>query len=358
MRRYELQAFGLENLRLVQAQSPPLSPNQVRIRVRAISLNYRDLAVIEGSYNKKLALPCVPISDAAGEVTEIGAHVSKFVVGQRVVTQFISQWQDGRYEGRFLKSTLGSPGPGVAAEEIVLEQEALVALPDLYSFEQGCTLPIAALTAYSALVVEGKLKKKETMVTLGTGGVSLFAVQIAKALGAHAIVTSRSRDKLIAALELGADLGIDTTQDPDWANAVIDFCDGAGAHVCVETVGIATFNDSVRATRAGGTLALLGSLSGLRGEVNLSPIFMKRLTVAGILVDHRSHFEEMLAFFSKHRIKPVIHSVYPFEELPEALAALARGEHLGKIVVCNPGPSAENTKSISPAEARVSQPPS
>lgn len=333
MRQWQLTNFGIEHLQLSDAPAPEPGPGQVRIRVQALSLNYRDLLVIRGDYNPRLRLPAVPISDGAGVVEAVGPGVTGVRPGELVTGHFISGWIDGPFLADYAKTTLGLPGPGLAAELVVLPQSACVRPPAGYDAVRAATLPIAALTAWSALVVEGRVQAGQTVLTLGTGGVSNFALQLARALGARVIVTSSSDAKLERARQLGADHTINYRTTPDWPAAVLAHTGGRGADLTVETVGAATLDQSMTCTRAGGTVALLGALRGLRAPVTTGLILMKRLRVLGIMVDCRRAFEEMNRFIEQQRIEPVIDRTFRFDELPDALRYMERGEHFGKIVV-------------------------
>lgn len=333
MKAYSLAQFGLENLRLERRDEPVAGPGQVVLDVRALTLNYRDLLVIRGHYNPRLRLPAVPISDAAGVVQAVGPDVRDVRPGDSVVTHFVPAWRDGRFSAEYLSSTLGTPGPGLAAERVALPAAAVRPLPEGYDFAAGAALPIAALTAWNAAVVQGGLERDQTLLTLGTGGVSIFALQIGKAIGARVIITSSSDEKLARARELGADETINYRAAPEWEKRVLELTGGVGADVTVETVGGGTLNQSLIATRAGGTVALLGALTGLEARINAGLILMKHLRVAGILVGSRRMFDDMVRFFEQHRIRPVIDLTFPFEQLPDALRAMEAGRHFGKIAV-------------------------
>jgi NADPH:quinone reductase-like Zn-dependent oxidoreductase len=333
MRVWTMPRLGIDGLQLVDRPAAgDLPENAVRVEIHAFSLNFRDFLVVTGAYNPKMTLPATPISDAAGVVTAVGSGVTRWKVGDRVMSHFISGWIDGPYEGRYQETSLGTPGPGLAAEEVVLPESALVRIPDGYSFAEASTLPIAALTAWSALFTEGHLQPGQTAVTLGTGGVSIFALQLAKAAGARVIITSSSDGKLERAKSLGADVGINYRTKPDWDKEVLAHSDG-GAHVVVENGGAGTLNRSMRAARPGGRVALLGVLSGGQAEIQTTLILMKRLTICGIYVDSRANFEKLSAFLTTHRISPVIDREFAFEEFPQALRTMERGEHFGKLVV-------------------------
>jgi NADPH:quinone reductase-like Zn-dependent oxidoreductase len=333
MRAYQFSMFGLEHLKLETLATPTPGPNQVRLDVKAISLNYRDLMVVKGWYNPKLRLPATPVSDGAGIVSAVGTGVERVKVGDRATSHFIADWLDGPVRAEYVASTLGTPGPGLAAEQVVLPAEAVVPLPPGYDFAEAATLPIAALTAWSALRTVGHVGPGQTVLTLGTGGVSIFALQLAKRMGATVIITSGSDDKLKRACALGADHGINYRSQSDWDQAVLDITGGLGADLTVENGGIATLERSLRATRAGGIIAYLGALTGLQGELNTAAILMKRLHIAGIFVDSRAAFTAMNAFIEEHELRPVICRRFPFEEFPDALRLMEAGGHFGKIVV-------------------------
>lgn len=333
MRRYRFDAFGLDRLRLEEIESTPPGPGEVQLRVRAMSLNYRDLLVLKGVYNPRLELPATPVSDGAGEIVAVGDGVSDVSPGDRVMTHFFYDWLDGPYRGRYLRATVGTPGPGLAAEVVNLPARAVVTAPSRMSWEEAATLPIAGLTAWSALVTEGALRARQTVLTLGTGGVSIFALQIAHAMGARVIVTSSSDEKLERCRALGADVTVNYRTEKRWDRAVLDATGGEGVDVVVETGGIETLGRSFRATRPGGVVALMGALTGMVGEVDISHLVMKRQRVAGVLVDSRAAFFDFVSFLERHGIAPVIGARFPFDRLRDALLHMESGAHFGKIVV-------------------------
>lgn len=333
MRAYTISQFGIENLKLKETDPPRPGRGEALIDVRAFSLNFRDLMVIKGIYNPRLKLPAVPISDGAGVVSAVGEGVTRVKVGDAVASHFVSGWIDGPFKAEYPGTTLGLPMAGLAAEQVVLPAEAVVPIPKGYELKQAATLPIAALTAWSALVTEGGLRAWQTVLTLGTGGVSIFALQLAKALGATVIITSSSDEKIAKARELGADHAINYRTNPDWHKEVLKLTDNRGADVTVENGGGATLNNSMKATRAGGLIAMLGALTGLQCQADLSQVLMKRLRIHGILVDSRSAFEAMNRFIEQHDIQPVIDRVFPFEQFPDALRLMESAGHFGKIVV-------------------------
>ena len=333
MRAYRLDGFGLEHLKLAEIGPPRPGPGEVLIDVKALSLNFRDLLVVEGLYNPKLKLPAVPISDGAGIVAAVGEDVRRVKVGDQVVSHFVSGWIDGPFKAEYVGTTLGLPRAGLAAAQVALPAEAVLPLPAGYDFAQAATLPIAALTAWSVLVTKAKLAAGQTVLTLGTGGVSIFALQFAKTMGANVVITSSSDAKLERARQLGADHTINYRAHPDWEKQVLKLTGGRGVDVTVETGGAGTLNHSMKAAAAGGMIGMLGALTGLKGDVELAPVLMKRLRIVGILVDSRAAFEEMHRFIEQNAIRPVIDRVYPFEQLPDALRLMKAGGHFGKIVV-------------------------
>ncbi len=333
MQAYQLEAFGLDHLRRTDSAVPPPGPGEVAVDVDALSLNYRDLMVIKGLYNPKLRLPAVPVSDGAGVVSAVGAGVTRVRVGDRVASHFVSGWIDGPFRQAYLATTLGTPATGLAAERVILPAEAVVPWPAGYSAAEAATLPIAALTAWSALVTVGDVRPGQTVLTLGTGGVAIWTLQLAKAMGARVIITSSRDDKLERCRALGADVTINYTREPEWDAAVLEQTSGEGADLTVETAGPGTLDRSLKATRAGGTVALLGALTGRQGTVTTGLILMKRLRVCGIMVDSRAAFEAMNRFIAEKRIRPVIDRTFPFDRLVDALRCLEVGEHFGKIVV-------------------------
>ena len=332
-RRYVINRFGVDELELETASLPEPGPGEILLKVKAFSLNYRDLLVISGRYNPRLPLPAWPVSDGAGVVAAVGEGVERVAVGDSVLSHYATTWIDGPYRGDLLPHTLGTPGAGLAAEEVILPAEAVVAMPKGYDFAEAATLPIAAITAWSALVTEGGVQAGQTILTLGTGGVSIFAVQLGKALGARVIITSSQDEKLERARALGADIGINYQSTPRWAKEVLRLTDGAGADVVVENGGAETLTQSLRATRPGGVVALLGALTGLQASIDIAPILMRRIRVAGVFVDSRKSLETLIDFLQEKEIRPVIGERFSFENFPDALRSMERGQHFGKIVV-------------------------
>jgi NADPH:quinone reductase-like Zn-dependent oxidoreductase len=278
-------------------------------------------------------LPLIPLSDGVGEVVAVGDGVTRVKTGDRVAGAFCQRWIAGPPTRAKLLSALGGPLDGTLCDERVFHEDGLVRVPAYLSDEEAATLPCAAVTAWSALVEQGGLKPGETVVVLGTGGVSLFALQIAHLTGARVIVTSSSEAKLEKARGLGATEAIHYTAKPDWEKTVRELTGGEGAHHVVEVGGGGTFARSVRATRVGGTISLIGVLAGNQTEVSLAPILMQNIRVQGVIVGSRETFEAFLRAADQHRLRPVVDRVFPFTEARAALDYMAGQQHFGKIVI-------------------------
>ena len=337
MRRWTFDRFGIGNLRFGEAEPPAPGAGEALVGLRAASLNYRDLLIVKGAYNPRLPLPQTPVSDGAGTVLAVGDGVTEFAPGDRVITHPVVGWEDGRFRREYARATLGGPGPGMGQEQVALPQAALCRAPSRWSHEEAAALPIAALTAWSALVTEGPVGPGQTVLTLGTGGVSIFALQIARALGARVLITSSSDEKLERARALGAAAGIHRIREPEWDRAVRAATDGEGADLVVENGGAGTLGRSLRATAAGGTVALLGALTGLEAPVQFAPAVMRRIRIAGVMTDCRRALRDLVRFLEETGIRPVLDRSYPLAELPAALDRMERGAHFGKITIRIPG---------------------
>jgi NADPH:quinone reductase-like Zn-dependent oxidoreductase len=321
----------IDELRLEELPDPRPGPGQVRVRVRAASLNYRDLLVVKGLYSRNLALPLIPLSDGAGEVVEVGPSTTRFAVGARVAGIFMQTWLDGALTEAKSKSALGGAIDGVLAEQVVLHEDGLVAAPDHLTFEEAATLPCAAVTAWNALI-QGGVRAGETVLTLGTGGVSLFALQFARMAGARVIATSSSDAKLERAKQLGASDGVNYKTTPEWDKKARDLTGGVGVDHVVEVGGAGTLARSLKAMRMGGHVALIGVLAG-GGDCNPTPVLMKAVRLQGVYVGSRAMFEAMNQAIALHQMKPVIDRVFPFEEARAAYRHMESGAHFGKIVL-------------------------
>lgn len=333
MKAWQIREFGIEKLELGEQVVPHPGKGEVLVKLHAASLNYRDVMVVSGTYNPRMRLPAIPLSDAAGEVVAVGDGVTKWKVGDRICSTVISGWIDGETSAEKAQTAIGAGKiDGVAREFAVFSEEAIVGVPERLSFEEAATLPCAALTAWNALVVSGGVKKDDTVLTLGTGGVSIFAVQFAKHFGARVIATSSSNEKLAKVRALGADEFINYRETEDWDKTVLQLTDGRGVDHVVEVGGTGTLARSVKAVRFGGHIALIGALD-MAGELNPIPVFMKGIRVQGIFVGSRRMFEDMNEMIADTRMKPVIDRIFEFGELCNALKYMKNGSHFGKIVV-------------------------
>lgn len=334
MRTWEIQTeFGIDNLELADRPDPEPGYGEVVVAVKACSLNFRDYLVVSGLYDLGISFPWVPLSDGAGEVVAIGEGVMRFEVGDRVCGIFMQEWIGGEVTPERFASSLGGAIGGMLAEKVVLGQEGLVRVPDHLSYEEASTLPCAAVTAWNCLVESGGLRAGETVLALGTGGVSIFVLQFAKMLGAKVIITSSSDQKLERARGLGADATVNYKDNPDWEKEVVELTGGRGVDHVVEVGGPATLGKSIQAVRMGGNVALIGVLTGMVGEVPTAAILLNSIRVQGVYVGSREMFETMNRALALHEIRPVIDRTFPFEEAREALRHMEGASHFGKIVV-------------------------
>jgi NADPH:quinone reductase-like Zn-dependent oxidoreductase len=334
MKKYEIQGgFGLKQVRMVERPVPVPGPSDVLIKVRAVSLNSRDLGVINGFYDPNLKMPLTPVSDGVGEVVGLGERVTRFKLGDRVSGIFTQSWISGEPTKANWVTTLGYPLEGLLAEYAVLPEEGLVRVPNRLTNEEAAALPCAGVTAWHAIVEEGKVKAGDTVVVQGTGGVSLFALQFAKLHGAAVIVTSSSDEKLECAKALGADFGVNYKHTPDWDKAVLEWTQGLGADHIVELGGAATLNRSISALRVGGQISIVGLLSGARAEMDIIPAILRKARLQAINVGSRDMFESMNRAIERSGLRPVIDRVFPFECAVDALHYLGEGAHFGKVVI-------------------------
>jgi NADPH:quinone reductase-like Zn-dependent oxidoreductase len=338
MLRYEIrEPKGIDGIIRTEVAEPLPGPGEVQVEMRAWSLNYRDLSMPRGGYprNDKVlrAPPLVPLSDGAGVVVAVGPGVTRLAVGTRVVGNFLQAWIDGPIRPEYMPTALGGSVDGLLAERVVLPEDGWVRFPDYLSFEEAATLPCAGLTAWAALSEAG-LKAGDTVLALGTGGVSIFALQLAKAAGAQAIVTSSSDAKLDRVRALGADITVNYEKNPDWDIEVLRATGGRGADNVIEIGGPGTYERSLRAARVGGTVSLIG-LASKPPEQNPSPLpaMFNRITVRGIYVGSRSQLEELMRAMTVVKLRPVIDRTFGFDEVREAFRYLKNAGHVGKIVV-------------------------
>ena len=334
MKAYEVQQFGIENLALVERERPKPAAREVLVKFRAASLNYRDLMVAEGTYNPRMKMPAVPLSDGAGEVVALGEGATRWKAGDRVMPIFAQRWIDGDVTEEKRRTSLGAGAQwdGVLREFGAFDEDGLVGIPEHLSYEEAATLPCAAVTAWHSLVVSGRLKAGDTVLTLGTGGVSIFALQFAKLFGARVISTTGSDEKAGKLRELGADEVINYRTREDWDTAVRELTDNRGVDHVVEVGGSGTLGRSVSAARLGGHVAIIGALT-VAGDFNPITVFMKAIRLQGIFVGSRTIFEEMLKAVVVAKMKPVIDRVFGFADAREAMQYMHSGAHFGKVVV-------------------------
>jgi NADPH:quinone reductase-like Zn-dependent oxidoreductase len=333
MRVWEIEGdFGIDRLRLAEREEPSPGPGQVVLAMRAASLNYRDLATIRGQAVRH-RLPLIPFSDGAGEIVAVGEGVRRFKVGDRACPMFFQTWLDGPVTAEKRSRPLGGPLSGVLQERMLLNAEGASAFPDHLSWQEASTLPCAALTAWRAIALEAPVGPGDTVLVQGTGGVSVFALQFAKARGASVIVTSSSDAKLEKARALGADHLINYRNEPAWGAKAVELTGGRGVDVVVEVGGEGTINESLTAARVGGAVVIIGILAGAAAPISIPTVFSKNLRVLGISVGSREQFEQMATEITQHSLRPVIDRTFDFEDVPAALRLIGAGGHFGKIVV-------------------------
>jgi NADPH:quinone reductase-like Zn-dependent oxidoreductase len=336
MRVFQIQDdWGLDHLKLATRPDPKPGPGQVLLRMRAATLNYRDLVVPNRGYGSHTGeLPLVPISDGAGEVVETGAGVTRVKAADRVCPLFSQAWISGPPTPERLAQSLGGPLDGVMQEYMVLPEGGVVKFAAHLSFEEAAALPCAALTAWSAVVTHDTLGPGSRVLVQGTGGVALFALQFAKLRGCHVTVISSSDEKIEKAKALGADAGINYAKVAEWYKATRDITAGAGYDHIVELGGEKTLAQSLRCIRPGGTLSMIGVLSGNMLSAPLGLVVTRQVRLQGITVGNRDGFEAMMRAIGQHKLKPVMDGkVFAFEQLKEAMAYLKSGAHFGKICI-------------------------
>lgn len=323
---------GVDALNLNEREIPIPSPGQVRVRMNANSINYRDLITIEGAGARKLPFPTIPNSDGAGVVTAVGKGV-KLKEGDRVISCFFEEWTAGEIGASVMASALGGARQGVLAEEVVLPEHGVIPTPTSLTDEEAATLPCAALTAWHALTLPRPVKAGETVLLLGTGGVSVFAQQFCSIMGARTIVTSSSDDKLKKMKALGASEIINYQTNPEWDAITLELTGGSGVDRVVEVGGPGTFDRSVNAVRVGGIIGLIGVLTGISGATNPTPIMAKSVTVKGIYVGSRAMFADMNRAIETHKLKPVIDQIFDFKDARSAYHTMRGAKHFGKLVI-------------------------
>ncbi|OIQ99401.1 alcohol dehydrogenase [mine drainage metagenome] len=336
MKAYQIKAGQqISGLEQVQRRISAPTAHEVHVRVHAVSLNYRDLMIADGKYLSTGNAPVIPCSDGAGEVIAVGAEVTRFRIGDRVAASFFPDWIYGAPTAQNTAGALGAAVDGMLAEEVVLHENALVAIPSHLTYVEAAAIPCAGVTAWNSLFVEGGLRAGNNVLLLGTGGVSIWALQLAKAAGLRAIITSSSDEKLERARGLGAAATINYKTTPEWQDEVLRLTDGQGVDLVLEVGGQGTLTRSIASTRMGGTVAIIGGVSGFGFGGELSPFALiggaKRLS--GIFVGSRCMFEDLNRFLSVAEIHPVVDRVFPFLQTREAYEHLRKAGHFGKVVI-------------------------
>ncbi|MCA8898401.1 MAG: NAD(P)-dependent alcohol dehydrogenase [Hyphomonas sp.] len=322
---------GLDKLVIEDRPDPAPDPGEVLVRVRASSLNYHDFVVVLGGIPTPDGR--IPMSDGACEVVAVGAGVTKWKVGDKVLSLFFPSWQSGQIEAAGFQSVPGDGADGFAAELVAAPETAFTRMPDGWSFEEAATLPCAALTAWRGIVCEAKIKPGDWVLTQGTGGVSIFALQFAKAAGCRVISTSSSPEKMARLKQLGADHVINYKETPEWGKAAFELTGGRGVDEVVEIGGPGTMAQSINACRPGGHISLIGVLTGISGEVPTAALFSRNITLSGITVGSRRMQEDMIDAIEANGIRPVIDSKFPLDQIAAAFAHQASQKHFGKIVL-------------------------
>ena len=327
--------WGLDQLKIVDAADPAPGPGEVLVRMRAVSLNYRDMLMVNGVYARGPATggPITPFSDGCGIVEAVGPGVTRVTPGDRVATLFFQRWISGPPTLEKLSSSLGSPIPGAGRELAVFSQDGVSKVPDFLSDQEVATLPCAALTAWRALFEDGDLRPGDLVVLQGTGGVSIFGLQFAHAAGFRTLVTSSSDEKLARVESMGADHLVNYRTEPDWSKAVRAATGGVGADLIIEVGGGGTIEQSVKAIRIGGHVAIVGVVAGLGGAFNTAALIGNSARLQGLSVGSRDMFEAMCRFMDLRRIQPVVDKVFPWTEAAAAFTAMQAGAHFGKIVL-------------------------
>jgi NADPH:quinone reductase-like Zn-dependent oxidoreductase len=325
--------FNIDALTMDRVEVHAPGPHEVLIAMRAVSLNYRDLMLVKGLYDPHVQKPRIPCSDGAGEVIAVGTAVTAFRIGDRVVTSFFRDWIDGPPTTAARASALGGAVDGTLATRMVLPEHALVKIPNFFSFEEAATFPCAAVTAWHALVSTADIGTRDTVLILGTGGVSIFGLQIAKLRGATTIVTSSSDEKLLRALAMGAEHTVNYKQHPEWDRRIHELTGKQGVSHVLEVGGAGTLPLSLRSAGVGAQVSVIGVLTGLEQPLNIGQILSKTLRVQGIYVGSRAMLSECMGAFAFAGIRPVVDRVFTFADAKDAFQALEQAHHFGKIVI-------------------------
>lgn len=331
MKAWRLQGAGIDLLRLESAAIPEPGHGEVLVRVRAASINHRDLGILTGSYANQPGI--IPFSDGAGTVEKLGPGVTSFAPGDNVISCFYPFWESGPANRDNHRASLGCEMDGMLTEYAIVPASGLVRKPVTIDHAMASTLPCAGLTAWSALFTEGRLQAGQTVLIQGTGGVAIFALQLARMVGARIIMLSGNEAKIERARMMGADVAINYRQHPNWAPMIFDATNGQGADLVIELGGQDTLPQSLNCVKVGGRISVIGVLSGIVAQIPLLPILFRHIHMTGITVGHRSDFRSLCSAIDQNEIKPVIDSHFGLEDVPASYEALLQGEHFGKLVV-------------------------
>ena len=332
MKAWQLTGFGLDHLLLNDVPTPVPGPGEVLVRIAAVALNYRDKLLYDGNYNPHLVFPITQVADAVGEVVALGPNVTRFRTADRVLTNYCTRWIDGPPQGSETSHSLGNTIQGALAEYLCISEQALVPAPAYLTDDEAAALPCAALTAWYALVEKGNLATGQTVLIQGTGGVSLFGLQIASALGANVIITSSSDEKLARVQSLGANHTINYARTPDWEKQALALTNDQGVDHILEVVGGKNLTQSIEALKPEGQISIIGILDGFNADVPLFSVIKKQAVLRGISVGPRRALEDMLRKFDQLKLRPVIDTTYSFTDARKAFDHLERGA-FGKIVI-------------------------
>jgi NADPH:quinone reductase-like Zn-dependent oxidoreductase len=334
MKAYTTFGDGIEALQINELRDPKAGDEDILVKMKSLSLNFRDLLVIKGIGSWKPLSQRIPVSDGVGEIVSVGTNVSMWQVGDRVAGIFLPKWLDGNLTSKeYVLPLGGSAANGVLAEYVVFDQHAVVKVPNNLSSNETATLPVAALTAWHAVARRSQVKYGETVLIQGTGGVSLFALQFVKAFGGKIIATSGSDEKLEKVKALGASNTINYKTNPEWDKQVLELTGGQGVDHVIEVVGGENLNRSLNAVKIGGTISFIGLIAGLSAPINTYQFVTKNIHIHGIETGSREMFEEMNEFIELHNIKPIIDRTFSFNQIQDALKYLESGSHFGKVVI-------------------------
>lgn len=325
-------ALSSNALTLDQVNRKDIQPDEVRVSVKAISLNFRDYAISLGLYSPDQSLPFIPCSDASGLVTEIGTAVKSFKIGDRVITHYIQGWNDGPGTAENQKNTLGSPLEGVLQSSIIIPEQGIILAPNTLDEISASTLPIAGLTAWSALTTKAKARPGEILLVQGSGGVSLFAIQLGKALGLNIIAITSNKTKANKLSELGADKVIIAKHGEEWSEKILSETKD-GVDIILDVGGGSTISSSSKSLKHGGRIVSIGFLGGINPKIDISELILKNASIQGITVGNRNDLSQLSKFIDSHQIKPIVDSIYSFKNAPLAFARIASGNQFGNVCI-------------------------